>query len=139
MQRHGGKGQGDFHYKIYPKDPNRLVVAYYKLVKSNLKLGGGYHCFDTLHPEDQVKSVKVVARGKSAVSVLLVNSLMVIYALNNELLCNPKFDVNAFEVLKSGKMISAIKNRWIDETILGNISSDLNMELNKLYHNKHNV
>jgi hypothetical protein len=91
--------------------------------------------YDDLHPEDQIKEVKQIIKYKYE-QVLMTNSLTIIYALNNELIRNPKLQIKAFEVLKSGRLKSAMSydngQPFINEAILGHIVEKLSMEYNRL-------
>jgi len=131
MQRHPSKNALKF-YSMYADPHNFLLhVAADHLVDDY----ADRFCFDDLHPEDQVKAVRKLVKENLQSEeevVLIVNSLVVIYALNNELLRNNKLKVNAWEVLPTGKRNSAIKDRWIDESVLGHVSEKLSLELNKL-------
>lgn len=127
MQRHGGK--------------DLLLDAYHKLVEDIPELAGMSYVLDGDHPEDQVKQVKKLCKLYMQVKdcVVRTNSLTVVYALNNELMRNPKLLVNAYEVRPSGKMNMAIKDRWIDESILGHVADKLQTELNALSAKKYEV
>ena len=118
MQRHGGSS-----------------IAY--SVAQKMK-GACINPPDHEHPEDQVKFVKNIIKSDDVdVDMILpTNSLTLVYALNNELLRNPKLKVMAYEILPSGKKIKAIKKHdgklWIDESILGHVGDALSAEMNWL-------
>lgn len=88
------------------------------------------------HPEDQVKLVKRwVKEQKDFPGINLVvatHSLIIIYALNNELLRNAWLQVEAYAINKNGAKTSAANNRWIDERVLGKVVDKLGMEMIKL-------
>lgn len=99
---------------------------------AHFKMNGGYgYMPDSLHPEDQVKLIKRIVKAKENCTIV-THSLIVIYALNNELLRNNKLKVCACEVLPSGKIKSVIKDRWIDESVLGHVADKLHAEMNRL-------
>jgi hypothetical protein len=122
MQRHG--------------EPDLLHDGWYKMCKEGMVSDDFLPaCYDDLHPEDQVREVKQLIKYKDR-QVLMVNSLIVIYALNNELIRNPKLQIKAFEVLKSGRLKSAMSydngQPFINKAILGHIVEKLSMEYNRL-------
>lgn len=122
MQRHSDNG-GTWRIED-------LAVGWYDVCKTIVAM----YPVDAAHPENQVKFVKRLVKdyGKRRLNyVLITNSLTIVYALNNELLRNPKLKVMAYEVVE-GKRVKCIKKRWIDEGVLGHVSDELNTEMNRL-------
>lgn len=99
---------------------------------AHFKMNGGFgYLPDSLHPEDQVKLIKRIVKAKENCTIV-THSLIVIYALNNELLRNKKLEIWAYEVLPCGKIKSVVKDRWIDESVLGHVADELHAEMNRL-------
>lgn len=99
------------------------------------------------HPEEQINQLKNIvkrynypahAMGNTALhATLFTYSLLPIYYFNNQLVKDPNFHIEAYEVIppsvkKPAHLKSAMKGNWIDESIVSHVFDGLHNEYLKL-------
>lgn len=99
------------------------------------------------HPEEQVSFVNNVFTSMKSGDgypiinddvVIVTDSLLMIYAINNALMLNPKIKVRAYEILLGDKKVLVSKkdkrhkHYWVDEEVLGHVQDRLSQQINTL-------
>ena len=126
MQRHSGGMAGNSML-------NDAAIKHFPNIHSWFPEEAG--CY---HPEDLVKAIKNTVniyglRLRAARPfVILTHSLLAIYVLNNLLLEHKDLEIEAYEVISPDEKVSVIKDRWIDESVLGHVYDDVHNEMNRL-------
>ena len=88
------------------------------------------------HPASQVDFIKRLVKADHD-SYICTHSLTIIYALNNELIRNPKLEIKAYDVQPDGSLVDCMTvtdgQPWVDEAPLGWVADELNVEMNQLF------
>lgn len=134
-------------------DPTGSINVLFQKIRMDRKLDHN-NCvnydrsLDWQHPEEQIQQLKVISKkynyppsvkhvvGEYLHATISTYSLIPVYFFNNLLAQDPHFNIEAFEVVPpSGKrpahVKSAMKGRWIDESIIGHVYDKLYNEANK--------